>query len=91
LYESRTSGVPPARRIARYGPIGVWPPDVVPQKRELALRFKELARLRDDAPLFESVDAIEWRGPMKASPAWAKRCGDAKLAKRAAAARARRG
>jgi 5'-3' exonuclease len=81
-----------ARRIARYGPIEAWPRDVMPEKLELALRFKELATLRDDAPLFESVDEIEWRGPTKAFPAWAKRCGDPKLAERAtAAARVRAG
>ncbi|HET6637499.1 MAG TPA: 5'-3' exonuclease H3TH domain-containing protein, partial [Gemmatimonadota bacterium] len=79
-----------ARRIARFGPIEAWPPDVMPDKRELALRFKQLATLRDDAPLFATVDAIEWHGPTKAFPDWAKRCGDPKLAERAtAAARAR--
>jgi len=62
-----------ARRIARYGPIEAWPPDVMSDKRELALRFKELATLRDDAPLFASVDAIEWRGPTRTFPSWAKR------------------
>ena len=81
-----------ARRIARYGPIEAWPPEVMRGSRELALRFKELATLRDDAPLFESVDAIEWRGPTGTFPAWAERCGDPKLAERAtAAARARVG
>ena len=81
-----------ARRIARHGPIEAWPPDVMPAGRELAIRFKELATLRDDAPLFASVDAIEWRGPTKVFPTWAERCGDSKLAERAtAAARARIG
>ena len=81
-----------ARRIASYGPIEAWPLDVMPAMRELALRFKELATLRDDAPLFESVEAIEWRGPTEAFPTWAERCGDPKLAERAtAAARARIG
>ena len=81
-----------ARRIARYGPIEAWPPDIMPARRELALLFKDLARLRDDAPLFGSVDAIEWHGPNKAFPSWAERCGDPKLAERAtAAARARLG
>jgi 5'-3' exonuclease len=75
-----------ARRIARHGPIEDWPPDVMPEKRDLALRFKELATLRADAPLFESVDAIEWRGPTQAFGAWAERSGDPKLAERAAAA-----
>ncbi|HET9333105.1 MAG TPA: 5'-3' exonuclease H3TH domain-containing protein [Gemmatimonadota bacterium] len=81
-----------ARRIARYGPIEAWPLDVMPAGRELALRFKELATLRVDPPLFTSVDAIEWRGPTKAFPAWAERCGDPKLTERVtAAARARIG
>lgn len=31
--------------------------------RELALLFKDLATLRTDVPVFESVDALEWRGP----------------------------
>jgi hypothetical protein len=62
----------------------------MPEKRELALRFKELATLRADAPLFESVDAIAWRGPTEAFSAWAERCGDPKLAERAAAAARRR-
>ncbi|HET7693489.1 MAG TPA: 5'-3' exonuclease H3TH domain-containing protein, partial [Gemmatimonadota bacterium] len=75
-----------ARRIERHGPIEAWPADVMPDRRELALRFKELATLRDDAPLFASVDAIEWRGPKKAFRTWAKRCGDPKLAERATAA-----
>jgi 5'-3' exonuclease len=75
-----------ARRIARHGPIEAWPPDVMPDQRELALLFKELATLRADAPLFASVDAIEWRGPTKAFPTWAERCGDPKLAERATAA-----
>jgi 5'-3' exonuclease len=75
-----------ARRIARYGPIEAWPADVMSDRRELALRFKDLATLRDDAPLFASVDAIQWRGPTKAFQTWAERCGDPKLAERATAA-----
>ena len=31
--------------------------------RELALRFRELATLRADLPLFESIDALRWTGP----------------------------
>lgn len=32
-------------------------------QRQLALLFRELATLRADLELFESVDALEWRGP----------------------------
>jgi 5'-3' exonuclease len=31
--------------------------------RELALRFRELATLRAELPLFESIDALAWHGP----------------------------
>ena len=32
-------------------------------QRDLALLFKRLATLRDDAPLFDDVEALRWRGP----------------------------
>ncbi len=38
------------------------------RERELALLFRDLATLRSDLPLFESVDELRWRGP---SPAFA--------------------
>src|SRR4029077_11492193 len=31
--------------------------------RKLAMLFKDLATLRDDAPLFGNVDELEWSGP----------------------------
>ena len=73
-----------ARMIARHGPIEAWAPSVLPESRELALRFKDLATLRSDAPLFASVDDLEWKGPTAEFPDWAERCGDPRLAKRAA-------
>ncbi len=33
------------------------------REREQALLFRDLATLRSDIPLFESVDELEWRGP----------------------------
>ena len=33
------------------------------EQRELALLFRTLARLRDDAPLFNTVERLRWRGP----------------------------
>ena len=33
------------------------------EQRELALLFRTLARLRDDAALFDSVDSLRWTGP----------------------------
>ena len=32
-------------------------------QRELAYLFRDLATLRTDAPVFESVDELEWKGP----------------------------
>src|ERR1044071_837265 len=39
--------------LNRYGPIEKFPPDLLKDKRDLALLFKNLARLRTDAPLFK--------------------------------------
>ena len=54
-----------ARLINTHGPIEDFPKDVLGEKRELALLFKDLATLRIDAPLFEDVDQLSWSGPTK--------------------------
>jgi 5'-3' exonuclease len=36
------------------------------REREQALLFRDLATLRSDLPLFQSVDELEWRGPTPA-------------------------
>ncbi len=55
-----------ARLINRHGALEDFPADVLAgEKRELALLFKTLATLRTDAPLFENVTALEWRGPTR--------------------------
>ncbi|MBL8139980.1 MAG: flap endonuclease [Acidobacteria bacterium] len=41
--------------------------------RALALLFKDLATLRTGVPVFESVDALEWRGPTPALAALRRR------------------
>jgi 5'-3' exonuclease len=41
------------------------------ENRELALLFKDLATLRIDAPLFDSIDELRWTGP---SPGFATLC-----------------
>ena len=38
-----------------------------------ALLFKQLATLRTDAPLFERVEELRWRGPTAAFAAWTER------------------
>jgi 5'-3' exonuclease len=41
--------------------------------RDLAFLFRDLATLRDDIPLFDSVDDLRWRGPTPAFPPLAAR------------------
>ena len=72
-----------ARLLNRYGGIEEFPSDVLEEKRDLALLFKDLATLRTNAPLFTDVDELEWRGPTDGFAAWAERIGDPAL-KRAA-------
>jgi 5'-3' exonuclease len=75
-----------ARLLTKFGPIESFPPEVLGAERELALRFKDLATLRTDAPLFDSVDRLGWRGPTEAFAGWAERIGDRRLLERATGA-----
>jgi 5'-3' exonuclease len=71
-----------ARLIARHGRLEEFPPDVLGNHREEALLFKTLATLRRDAPLFDEVETLRWRGPTASFGSVAERIGDAKLAAR---------
>src|SRR2546423_4761116 len=52
-----------AQLINRYGPLENFAPQVLSEEnRGLALLFKDLATLRTDAPLFEDVEELRWRG-----------------------------
>ena len=77
-----------ARLISRYGPLEAFPPDVLGERRELALLFKDLATLRSDAPLFSDVGQLRWSGPTTDFAAHVTRLADARLAARAAKAQA---
>ena len=55
-----------ARLIDRHGYIEEFPADVLRDRHDLALLFKNLATLRVDAPLFEDVDRLRWTGPTEA-------------------------
>jgi 5'-3' exonuclease len=48
--------------LTAYGSIDNIPAERLGDQRELALLFRELARLRTDIPLFDSIDALEWTG-----------------------------
>ncbi|HSJ64204.1 MAG TPA: 5'-3' exonuclease H3TH domain-containing protein [Gemmatimonadaceae bacterium] len=76
-----------ARLIARHGSIESFPPDVLGDRRESALLFKRLATLRTDAPLFDDVEALRWRGATGLLVEWTERIGDPRLLERAFAIR----
>jgi 5'-3' exonuclease len=71
-----------ARLINRHGKIEDFPPDVLGDRRNLALLFKDLATLRTNAPLFKDVDELRWRGPTGAFAAFAEKVGDARIVAR---------
>ena len=74
--------------LRRYGPIESFPAQALGAKRELALRFKVLATLQSDAPLFGDVDTLRWRGPTPDFAAWAERMEAPRLVERAIKAHA---
>jgi 5'-3' exonuclease len=62
-----------AQLLNRYGQIEDFPANVLGERRDLALLFKNLATLRTDARLFKKVETLRWRGATPAFAAWAKR------------------
>ncbi len=72
-----------AALLARYPRIEDFPPDVLGERKELALLFKTLATLRSDEPLFGDVDELEWHGPGPEFAAYCKKLGAPELVERA--------
>jgi 5'-3' exonuclease len=62
-----------AQLLNRYGQIENFPSNVLGERRDLALLFKNLATLRTDAPLFDNSDTLRWRGATPAFAGWADR------------------
>ena len=77
-----------ARLVNRYGPLEDFPPEVLGERRELALRFKELATLRTDIELFADVGELRWPGPTDKLAETAARIDDPRLLSRATKAAA---
>jgi 5'-3' exonuclease len=73
-----------ARLINRHGAIEDFPNDVLGSNRDAALLFKTLATLRTDAPLFDDIEDIRWRGPTAGFGAFAEQFGDTRLVERCA-------
>jgi 5'-3' exonuclease len=77
-----------ARLLNRYGPIEDFPANVLGEQQQAALLFKNLATLRTDAPLFTSVDQLEWHGPTETFAQWTERMAEPRLLERCRKAQA---
>jgi 5'-3' exonuclease len=75
-----------ARLVNRHGALEDFPPEILGDRRELALLFKDLATLRCSAAVLAEVDDLRWRGPTPAFAARVEQLGDSRLLHRAAAA-----
>jgi 5'-3' exonuclease len=71
-----------AQLIQKYGPIEEFPAEVLRDKLKLALLFKDLATLRIDAPLFQRVEELHWRGATAQFDAMAEKIGATGLLRR---------
>jgi 5'-3' exonuclease len=69
--------------ISRFHHIEEMPDDVLKGERKNALLFKKLATLVHDAPLFASVDELEWQGPTADFEVYAEKMGDKRIVERA--------
>jgi 5'-3' exonuclease len=80
------SGIGPkgaAGLIDRFGRIEDFPQEILGDRKPLALLFKRLATLRDDAPLFSNVGMLKWQGARDDFAAIASKLGDPRLVERA--------
>lgn len=69
-----------AQLINRYGALEDFPANALNEEnRPLALLFKELAIMKTDAPLFEDVEELRWRGATPEFAAVAEKIGNARL------------
>jgi 5'-3' exonuclease len=71
-----------ARLIGKYGALESFPAEVLGERRDLALLFKQLATLRTDARLFTDVEELRWRGPTDQFDAWTERFSSPRLRER---------
>jgi 5'-3' exonuclease len=69
--------------IGRFGRIEDFPDEILGERKSLALLFKRLATLREDAALFSDVGTLQWQGASKEFSAIAAKLGDPRLSVRA--------
>jgi len=72
-----------AKLLNQYGAIENFPKTLLVGQRKEALLFKRLATLRTNAPLFDDVDELQWRGPTAEFARLTEKLGDPKLLTRA--------
>ena len=72
-----------ARLLNQYGPIERFPKKLLGPQQKPALLFKRLATLRTDAPLFDDVEELKWRGPTSTFAKLTKKIGEPRLLDRA--------
>ncbi|HEY5401642.1 MAG TPA: 5'-3' exonuclease H3TH domain-containing protein, partial [Pyrinomonadaceae bacterium] len=72
-----------ASLLNRYGPIEEFPADVLKDKQDEALLFKDLATLRTNALLFDDIDELRWNGPTKDFASFAEKIEEPRLSQRA--------
>jgi 5'-3' exonuclease len=71
-----------ARLINRYGKLEQFPSEILKDNVESALLFKKLATLRIDAPLFDDVEQLRWRGATASFVSVAEKIGATRVAQR---------
>jgi 5'-3' exonuclease len=72
-----------ARLLNQYGPIERFPKKLLGAQQKQALLFKRLATLKTDAPLFDDMDELKWRGPASTFASFTKKIGEPRLLDRA--------
>ena len=77
------------RLLNQYGPIEAFPNNILEGQIKQALLFKHLATLKTDAPLFDDVTQLQWRGPTPAFADFTAKAGEPALLDRAKAAAAK--
>jgi 5'-3' exonuclease len=86
---SGIGAVTAARLLNRYGALENFPAAILGEQMSTARLFKTLATLRTDAPLFENVDELRWRGAEAEFSAWAQQMEAPRLVERSAKAQAK--
>lgn len=78
-----------SRLLNKYGPIETFPKDVLGEKHQQAMLFKQLATLKTDAPTFKNIIELKWLGPTSKFAEFTAKAGEPRLLERAKAVAAK--